>query len=115
MNWFTVGAAVILVLFLLNAVFVYRLRAKRGPMPDEARVPELKRSLSRSRMGAMLLVVGVLLACWGAPIVAPGSALGQAMASPWARASVIPWSMAVAALVAVVDYLLRRRRTAALR
>ena len=110
MNWFTVGAAVILVFFALNAAFVLTRRTKRSSAAEAARSPLFKRRLSRSQVAGMLAMVAVWVACLAAPVVAPGSELGLAMRSPWILVSVLPWSMLVAVAFSAAAMLLRRRR-----
>ncbi len=114
MTWYFGGAAVITVLFVLNAFFVRTLRSK-GLAPQPPRTPRFSRVISGGEAAlALLPVVGLGL---GAVVrtVAPDNWFGQTMAQPWVIVCMFPWTMAIAALIAVVSWLLRRRRAAAFR
>ena len=108
MTWYFGGAALITVLFLLNAMFVHRLRSRRST-PREPTRESLGRPQSGLQIAAALMVCAVLVTCLGASIVAPGSAFGQMMANPWAVVCTLPYMMAIGAAGAVLVGLRRRR------
>ena len=110
MTWYFIGAAIITVLFALNAVHVGVLRSRgvlRKPMPMRG---QLNRSIPVDELVPVLLPVAVLLACLAARTLAPESWLAQTMASPWAIACLIPYAAAISAVGAVAAHLLRRHR-----
>ena len=110
MDWFTTGAAIIVLLFGLNSV-VHLVRARRCGSTVRPRTPLLKRPV---RGVALALNLGALL-CWGAGFlatyVAPGSDWARAMAKPWALASLYVWLMAVAFLVRAACLIARALRS----
>ena len=112
MTWYFGGAARIAVLFVLNAVFVHRLRARRS-MPRAPVAVSLRRPQSGARIVGGLLFAAALTVCLGAGIVAPGSAFGQLMANRWVVVCTIPYMMAIGAVVTVAAELRRRRATRA--
>ena len=114
MTWYFGGAAVITVFFVLNAFFVRNLPS-RGLAPPRPQTPRLKRVMSGGETALALLPVVCLGLGAVFRTVAPENWFGQAMAQPWVIVCLVPWTAAIGGLVVVVAFLLRRRRTAALR
>jgi len=108
MAWYVIGAAVIAVLFVLNAV-VYVVRGGKRP-PAVRRAASMNGPIPRVQAVIILAAMGLWAVCFGAMQVAPGTALGHAMAAPWALASLAMWLMAGAVLLATVVEVRRRRR-----
>jgi hypothetical protein len=109
MDRFTTGAAIIVLLFGLNAV-VHLVRARRGGSTVRPRTPLLKRPVR----GLELALDLAAMLCWGAGLLAmhlaPGSDWGKAMAKPWALASLYVWLMAAALLVRIACVIVRARQ-----
>jgi hypothetical protein len=109
LDWFTGGASIIAVLFVLNTV-VYVLRGSGRRASPDAGAPLMKRPQSCARVTGSLALAAVLVACFAVPVVAPGSDLGKALAAPWAVVAVLLWAMAIAVVVAATAFTLARRR-----
>jgi len=89
-TWFVVGAAVILVLLIVNFV-VYVVRRRRlgvGTIRDASKV--LITPIGAFTYGAMVL--GFLVG-FGAPYVAPDSSFGRWLAEPVTLAAFAVWCM----------------------
>ena len=114
MTWYFGGAALITVLFLLNAVYVHRLRS-RGVLARKPREAQLKRAMSGSDIVVALLPVAAVGVGLAMRTLAPDNVVGQAMASPWVIICLLPWTAAVAAAISIVAWLSRRRRASRLR
>jgi hypothetical protein len=102
MDWFTTGAAIIV---------VYLVRAKRRGLTTGPRTPLLKRPVR----GVALALNVVAMLCWCAGFlatqVAPGSNWAKAMTSPWALASLWIWLMAAALVVRIACLIVRALRS----
>ncbi|MFL6681704.1 MAG: hypothetical protein ACJ8IK_25420 [Burkholderiaceae bacterium] len=108
-NWYSGGAAVIAVLFGLNAL-VHVLRKPRHRAAVGPGSPLLKRPQSGAEIAGALLVAAVLVVCFAAPFLAPGSDLGKAMSDPWAAACLVLWLMGIGVVVVATALTLARRR-----
>ncbi len=69
--------------------------------------------MSWFEIGAVVnaLMVASWGVCFGAPYVAPDSALGRTMARPWTLVSAVAWTMAIAVIATVALTMRRRRRS----
>jgi len=110
-DWYFGGAAVIAVLFVLNAIaYVVRRSRRQGATGTAVATPLLKRPQSGPQIAGGLLIAAVLLAGFAARTVAPESDLGKAMTDPWALVSLVLWMMAIGVVVTTVVTVLRQRR-----
>ena len=109
MNWFTIGAAAIAALFVLNAL-VYVLRTRKLRVSSgKSRAPLGTKRMAGSELAVMVLVMAPWGASFLATVLAPESVWGKSMSRPWALASLFLWLLAGAVVIVSVYVVLRRR------
>ena len=105
MNWFSIGALVIALLFGINSLFVVRRRRLASEGHSSA-VTLRDTEVTKTGLFLHSLFVGALLVGFGAATLEPASAFGALVSGPLGMAAYLIWCAAPFALLSVALSLL---------